>query len=58
MLYGLLPLLVSFMAEQLRVASAQMVLDSRGFESAAEVGELPETSSAWWCWRSSSASSG
>jgi hypothetical protein len=40
--YGLLPLAVSFIAEQLRVASAQMVLDSRGFESAQEVGELPE----------------
>ena len=41
-IYGLLPLAVSFLAEQLRVASAQMVLDARGFESAAEVGELPE----------------
>lgn len=40
--YGLLPLLVSFIAEQLRVASAQMVLDSRGFESAQEVGALPD----------------
>jgi len=40
--YGLLPLAVSFIAEQLRVASAQMILDSRGFESAQEVGELPE----------------
>jgi hypothetical protein len=29
-------------AEQLRIASAQMVLDSRGFESNAAVGELPE----------------
>jgi hypothetical protein len=41
-IYGLLPLLVSFVAEQLRVASAQMVLDSRGFESAAAVGQLPD----------------
>jgi hypothetical protein len=41
-LYGLLPLAVAFLAEQLRVASAQMVLDSRGYESAAAVGELPE----------------
>jgi hypothetical protein len=41
-IYGLLPLLVSFIAEQLRVGSAQMVLDSQGFESAADVGELPE----------------
>jgi hypothetical protein len=42
LIYGLLPLLVSFMAEQLRIASAQMVLDSRGHESAAAVGELPD----------------
>jgi hypothetical protein len=43
LLYGLLPLAVSFVAEQLRVASAQMVLDSRGLESAAAVGKLPES---------------
>ena len=41
-IYGLLPLLVSFVAEQLRIASAQMVLDASGFQSAAAVGELPE----------------
>ena len=41
-LYGVLPLLVSLLAEQLRGASAQMVLDARGFESAQEVGRLPE----------------
>lgn len=41
-LYGVLPLLVSLIAEQLRVASAQMVLDSRGYESAQAVGQLPE----------------
>src|SRR5437764_6456322 len=40
-LYGILPLLVSFIAEQLRVSSAQMVLDQRGYESAAAVGRLP-----------------
>ncbi len=40
-LYGLLPLFVSFLAEQLRVASAQMVLDARGIERSAEVGRLP-----------------
>jgi hypothetical protein len=39
-LYGLLPLLVALIAEQLRIASAQMVLDARGIESAASVGEL------------------
>jgi hypothetical protein len=41
-LYGVLPLLVSFMAESIRVSSAQMVLDQRGFESAQAVGELPD----------------
>ena len=40
-LYGLLPLAVSFVAEQLRIASAQMIMDSHGFESTAEVAELP-----------------
>jgi hypothetical protein len=43
LIYGLLPLAVSFVAEQLRIASAQMVLDARGLESAAAVGELPES---------------
>jgi hypothetical protein len=42
-IYGVLPILVSFLAEQLRVASAQMVLDRQGFESSAAVGELPES---------------
>jgi hypothetical protein len=41
-LYGLLPLAVSFVGEQLRISSADMILASGGFESAAEVGELPE----------------
>src|ERR1700729_319239 len=41
-LYGVLPLFVSFVAEQLRVSTAQMVLDKRGFESAQEVGALPD----------------
>jgi hypothetical protein len=40
-LYGVLPLLVSFFAEQLRISAAQMVLDQRGFESSGEVGRLP-----------------
>ena len=42
-LYGALPLLVSLIAEQLRAASAQMVLDARGIESARAVGKLPES---------------
>ena len=43
LIYGLLPLGISFVAEQLRIASAQMVLDNRGFESTASVGQLPES---------------
>lgn len=42
LIYGLLPLAVSFLGEQLRVGSAQAILDQRGFESAAAVGEQPE----------------
>ena len=41
-LYALVPLAVAFVAEQLRVASAQTILDQRGLEDAAAVGELPE----------------
>jgi hypothetical protein len=40
-LYGVLPLLVAILSEQLRAATAQMVLDSQGFESNEEVGDLP-----------------
>jgi hypothetical protein len=40
LLYGALPIVVSFIAESLRISSAQMVLDARGLESAQEVGEL------------------
>ncbi len=40
LIYGLVPIAVSFVAEQLRIASAQMVMDGRGFETAAEIGRL------------------
>jgi hypothetical protein len=40
-LYGVLPLLVAVLAEQLRAATAQMFLDSQGFESNEDVGRLP-----------------
>jgi heme A synthase len=40
-LYGLLPLAVSLIAEALRAASAQTVLDARGYESAQAVGRKP-----------------
>lgn len=39
-LYGTLPLLVSFAAEQLRIASAEAVLEQRGLEDAQAVGRL------------------
>jgi hypothetical protein len=41
-LYALLPLAVAFVAEQLRIASAQTILDQRGLANAQEVGGLPE----------------
>ena len=41
-LYALLPLAVAFVAEQLRVASAQTILDQHGLADAAAVGGLPE----------------
>jgi hypothetical protein len=41
-LYALLPLAVAFVAEQLRLASAQTVLDQHGLADAQEVGKLGE----------------
>jgi hypothetical protein len=41
-LYALLPLAVGFVAEQLRVASAQTILDQRELPDAQAVGLLPE----------------
>ena len=41
-LYALLPLAVAFVAEQLRVTSAQTILDQQGLEDAQAVGGLPE----------------
>jgi hypothetical protein len=41
-LYALLPLAVAFVAEQLRVASAQTILDQRDLADAQAVGALPE----------------
>ena len=42
LIYGLVPLGVSFLAEQLRLAAADTVLEQRGLEGSAAVGELPE----------------
>jgi hypothetical protein len=41
-LYLLLPIAISIIAEQLRIASAQMILDVHGLEDAQAVGRLPE----------------
>jgi hypothetical protein len=41
-LYALLPLAVAFVAEQLRIASAQTILDQRGLPNAQAVGGLPQ----------------
>src|SRR5258708_36207218 len=42
-LYSVVPVLVSLIAESLRVAAAQTVLDQRGLENAQAVGRLPES---------------
>jgi hypothetical protein len=42
LLYGLLPLGVSFVAEQLRLVSADQVLTRRGLETARDMERLPE----------------
>ncbi len=41
-LYALLPLAVGFIAEQLRVLSAQAILEQRGLADAQAVGALPD----------------
>ena len=41
-LYAVLPVAISFFAEQFRILSAQTVLDARGLENAQAVGGLPE----------------
>ena len=42
LLYGLLPIGVSFVAEQLRIVAADQVLARRGMESARDMEGLPE----------------
>ena len=55
-LYALLPLAISFVAEQLRVVSAQTILDRRELESAQAVGVCPRRSSVLSSARSCAAS--
>lgn len=42
LIYGLVPLAVAFVAEQLRLTSADTVLSQRGLEGSADVAKLPE----------------
>src|SRR4051812_15860582 len=42
LIYGLMPIAVSFVAEQLRLASAEIVLQQKGLEGAKDVAALPE----------------
>lgn len=42
LIYGLLPLAVTFIAEQLRITAAETVLHNRGLESSRDVAALPE----------------
>jgi hypothetical protein len=41
LVYGLTPIAVAFLAEQLKLLATQTLLDKRGFESGADVGNLP-----------------
>ncbi len=41
-LYAVLPVAIGLIAEQLRIASAEQVLENRGLENAQAVGTLPE----------------
>ena len=42
LVYGLTPIAVAFLAEQLKLLATQTLLDKRGYESGADVGKLPE----------------
>jgi hypothetical protein len=42
LIYGVLPLMVALIAEQLKLSAATMVLDGRGLEDAQMVGRLPK----------------
>ncbi|HEY1457735.1 MAG TPA: hypothetical protein VGF15_04385 [Solirubrobacteraceae bacterium] len=42
-LYVLLPLAIAFVAEQLRITSAQSILDQQGLSDAQALGEQPES---------------
>jgi hypothetical protein len=46
LIYGLVPLAVSFVAEQLRLVSADQVLENRGLSGRADVEQLPQEEQA------------
>jgi hypothetical protein len=42
LIYGITPIVVSFLAEQLRIATTPTILDKRGLEGGKDVAKLPE----------------
>jgi hypothetical protein len=43
LVYGLTPIAVAFLAEQLKLLATQTLLDKRGYEGGADIAKLPET---------------
>jgi hypothetical protein len=43
LIYGLTPIAVAFLAEQLKLLATQTLLDNRGYEGGADIAKLPET---------------
>jgi hypothetical protein len=42
LIYGLTPIAVAFLAEQLKLLATQTLLDNRGYEGGADIAKLPE----------------
>jgi hypothetical protein len=42
LVYGLTPIAVAFLAEQLKLLATQTLLDNRGFAGGADIAKLPE----------------
>jgi hypothetical protein len=42
LVYGLTPIAVAFLAEQLKLLATQTLLDNRGYEGGADIAKLPE----------------
>jgi hypothetical protein len=43
LVYGLTPIAVAFLAEQLKLLATQTLLDKRGYEGGADIAKLPES---------------